>query len=142
MTEVENSEKKTHNHYHYSSLYKLVRIGSDVHVCVKQTKQTPENQLIYMVPVEDYYEKLLEAHINTAHGGRDRMFHYISKRWKIVKKSCEIFTSLCGTCSRKKGFAKQGLVVKPIITHGFNVRCQVDLVDFQSCPDGTYKMNF
>lgn len=34
---------------------------------------------------------------------------------------------------------KKGVVIRPITTDGFNVRGQVDLIDFQSTPDGEYK---
>lgn len=34
---------------------------------------------------------------------------------------------------------KKGLVVKPIIHSEMNSRCQVDLIDMQSNPDGQYK---
>lgn len=89
-----------------------------------------------MLPFEKYYEKLLEAHVQTGHGGRDRIFHNVEKKFKISRNACAIFVSLCESCNRKKGFARKGLVVKPIITNGFNVRCQIDLIDFQSCKDG------
>lgn len=44
----------------------------------------------------------------------------------------------------KKATPKEGVVVKPILSDGFNVCGQVDLVDFQSCPDGEYRylMNY
>lgn len=50
-----------------------------------------------------------------------------------------IFLQLCKTCLSKKGFPNTGIVVKPIISDDFNRRGQVDLVDFQSSPDGEYK---
>lgn len=92
-----------------------------------------------MVALEDYYEKLMEAHIQTDHGGRDKMLYYIKEKWRIIKSACEIFVSYCQTCNRKRVASKTGVVVKPIITDGFNVRDQVDLIDFQSsCRDGEY----
>lgn len=114
-----------------------MKIGVDAHVCIKRKKE--DSAIIYKVAVEDYYEKLLEAHIQTGHGGRDRMFYFANSKWAIPRRACAIFSSLCTTCDRKKGFAKKGVVVKPITTNGFNVRCQIDLVDFQSCPDGISK---
>ena len=98
---------------------------------------TPD-RFIYLIPIEDYYQKLSEAHIETGHGGRDRMLYYIKNKWKITRSACEIFISCCETCSRKKSTIQKGVVVKPIISHGFNARGQVDLIDFQSCKDGEY----
>ena len=33
---------------------------------------------------------------------------------------------------------KKSVVVKPIVSNEFNSRCQVDLIDMQSQPDGEY----
>ena len=39
----------------------------------------------------------------------------------------------------KRAAPKKGVVVTPIISDGFNVRGQIDLVYFQACSDGEYK---
>lgn len=59
-------------------------------------------------------------------------------------RACALFASLCQICVRKRAVPKKGVVVRPILSDGFNVRGQVDLVDFQSCPDGDFKflMNY
>lgn len=141
LSEIDSGVTKTANHYHYQKHYYLAKIGSVTRVCVKKKKkndkpETEQSSLIYMIPFEEYYDKLKDAHIACGHGGRDRTHYQAGAKWKISKKSCGIFVSLCRTCSRKKGFARKNLVVKPITTDGFNMRCQIDLVDFQSCPDG------
>ncbi|KAL4119028.1 hypothetical protein QTP88_011901 [Uroleucon formosanum] len=50
----------------------------------------------------------------------------------------ETFLSICATCNNKKGVNRK-LVIKPIVSKDFNERGQIDLVDFQSLPDGKYK---
>lgn len=92
-----------------------------------------------MVPFEEYFSKLLEAHIQTGHGGRDTMLFYIKKKWRISRIACEIFIQCCSTCNRKRTTIRKGVVVKPITSKEFNSRGQVDLIDFQSNPDGEYK---
>ncbi|XP_051163768.1 KRAB-A domain-containing protein 2-like [Leptopilina boulardi] len=67
------------------------------------------------------------------------MLYYIKKKWKLSKQACELFVQCCETCTRKKALPKKGVVVKPITTNGFNMREQVDLIDFQSCCDGDFK---
>ncbi|KFD49282.1 hypothetical protein M513_09834 [Trichuris suis] len=42
-------------------------------------------------------------------------------------------------CQKKQKGAKKGVVVLPMVFSDFNSRCQVDLIDFQSHPDGEYK---
>lgn len=51
----------------------------------------------------------------------------------------EIFIHLCEPCQQKQKGFKKGVMVKPIISPEFNSRFQVDLIDFQSHPDGKYK---
>src|SRR5436309_4266617 len=66
------------------------------------------------------------------------MQYYIKEKYRITKVACEIFVSCCGTCNRKRIVPKRGVVIKPILSDGFNVRGQVDLIDFQSCHDGEF----
>lgn len=131
------SVKKTAQHYHFGKLYELVKIGNKIHVVLK--RKNTSDPFIYLICYENYFEKLLEAHVQTGHGGRDRMHFYTKNKWVISIKACAIFASLCQVCVRKRAAPKKGVVVKPILSNGFNVRGQVDLIDFQSCPDGEYK---
>jgi len=41
--------------------------------------------------------------------------------------------------SKERKSPEKGIVVKPIISRELNSRCQVDLVDMQTCKDGEYK---
>lgn len=138
----EPNVKRTYFHYHYDKLYELVTIGSEVKII--ERRKLGSESMIYMLPYEDYFDKLLETHIQTGHGGRDRMFFYAQKKWRITRPACQLFASMCRTCTRKRVVPHKGVVIKPIISDGFNARGQVDLIDFQSCPDGEYKflMNY
>lgn len=46
---------------------------------------------------------------------------------------------MCSVCHEKKTKKKRGLVSKPILHSEMNSRCQVDLIDFQTQPDGNFK---
>ncbi|XP_022170651.1 KRAB-A domain-containing protein 2-like [Myzus persicae] len=50
-----------------------------------------------------------------------------------------LFLSLCVQCQTKQKVPKKGIVIKPIISRELNFRCQVDLVDMQTCKDGEFK---
>ncbi|XP_043462868.1 KRAB-A domain-containing protein 2-like [Leptopilina heterotoma] len=102
-------------------------------------RSDPSQPTIFMVAIEDYYDKLSEAHVRTGHGGRDKMMFYSKDKWKISKTACQMFVSFCKTCDRIRAAPKTGVVIKPIVSDGFNMRGQVDLIDLQSCPDGDYK---
>ena len=47
------------------------------------------------------------------------------------------FASGCGLVAAVAPHGREGH--KPILTHGFGARGQVDLIDMQSCPDGGLK---
>lgn len=135
--------KKTSQHRHYESLYDLVKIVSSNYM-VYLKRENPQDLLVQKISMEEFYPKLMDAHLKTGHGGRDKLLHYAEKLWVITKDACSLFVSMCKTCSRKKTAPKAGVVIKPIISDDFNMRGQVDLIDFQSCPDGDYKflMNY
>lgn len=79
-------------------------------------------------------------HLNIGHGGRNRLEQKARiKSCGITRKAIMIFLSLCKQCQLKRKQPKKGLVVKPIISNALNSRCQVDLIDIQSQPDGDYR---
>lgn len=87
---------------------------------------------------EDLYDKIKSFHINTGHGGNVKLRMAVQKEYYIPRPAIEIFLTVCQTCSCKKSMNRK-LVIKPITSNDFNERGQVDLIDFQSVPDGKYK---
>lgn len=49
------------------------------------------------------------------------------------------YLGLCEECQKKKSKTSKHIVVKPIISNDMNSRCQMDLIDMQSQPDGEYR---
>ncbi len=62
----------------------------------------------------------------------------------IRHELCKMFTNMCPICiiQVKHNWPVTG--IKPIITHGFETQGQVDLINFQSMPDGDicFLMNY
>ena len=50
-----------------------------------------------------------------------------------------MYLSTCQQCEEKRPRTKKHLVVAPILSEAFNSRAQVDLINFESEPDGDYK---
>ena len=96
----------------------------------------------YIVALEDLFDVILNAHIACGHGGvRRTLFHLknIDKIGNITKEQVTLFVSLCFICKKKVQMGKNlqkknGKLVKPIISRGFNHRIQVDLIDLSSFP--------
>ncbi|KAL4090899.1 hypothetical protein QTP88_025657 [Uroleucon formosanum] len=81
---------------------------------------------------------IIAYHIRTGHGGIGKMRAVLSKQYSIPRPAIETFLSIYVTCNNEKGVNRK-LVIKPIVSKDFNGRGQIDLVDFQSLPDGKYK---
>lgn len=100
-----------------------------------------ENEnILYYTRENELYDVLKNTHSSIGHGGRDRMIKKLSIKYKNIATSViELFLSLCEPCQQKQKGIKKGIVVKPMVFNEFNSRCQVDLIDFQSHPDGKYR---
>ena len=93
------------------------------------------------VRIEDIFNVLHEKHISaTGHGGMEILHKEVSVTYaNITQKQVKYFVESCSKCYLKKSKARKGIVVKPIVSNDFNSRCQIDLIDMQSQPDGEYK---
>ncbi len=52
---------------------------------------------------------------------------------------CEIFPKHCPVCVRGKIRKKAKAGHQPLLTRGMNICAQIDLIDFQSMPDGLFQ---
>lgn len=99
-----------------------------------------DNVVLYYVPTSELFDILQVTHVLIGHGGRDRMIKELGNKYKnITRSGIETFLNFCKPYQQKQKGSKKGVVVKPIISPNFNSRCQVDLIDFQSHPDGKFK---
>jgi len=105
---------------------------------VKRLKHKESGKILFRT--EDFYEVLRRAHEETVHGGRDVMLNNLrAKYYNINQAVVQKFVSICGICERKRNRVQSKDVKKPILTEDLNGRCQIDLIDYQSRPDGEYK---
>ncbi|XP_060845364.1 KRAB-A domain-containing protein 2-like [Rhopalosiphum padi] len=86
------------------------------------------------------FDIIQQTHIQTGHGGRTRMIKELQCKYKnIIYEIVMLYLSLCIQCQTKQKAPRKGIVVKPLISSELNSRCQIDLVDMQTCKDGEYK---
>lgn len=131
------SQHRTPIEYYWTSKYDVMNTANEELLIFR--RKSSQDPTVHIIPREEYFRVLKETHISCGHGGRDKMLHAIKSKFYIPKKAIEIFIALCPTCETKKNIPKKGIVTRPIISHDFNIRGQVDLMDFQSCPDDEYK---
>ncbi|VEN35518.1 unnamed protein product, partial [Callosobruchus maculatus] len=67
------------------------------------------------------------------------MIHNLKTKYDVGRYAIEKFLETCEVCQKKKNKSHANLTIKPIISTNFNSRGQVDLMDFQSCPDNEYR---
>lgn len=131
------SSTRTSMQYYWMSKYDVMTTANVDHLIFK--RKSAKDPMTLIIPREEYFEVLMEAHKSCGHGGRDKILNLIKSRFYIPKKAVEIFVSHCPTCANKRNVPKKGIISNPIASQDFNVRGQVDLIDFRSCPDGEYK---
>lgn len=93
---------------------------------------------------ETVFKTVKDVHTACGHKGDRKTHQKICEEYaNITRKIVESFIRQCERCTEKlKKKEKKGLVVRPITVKDFNARGQVDLVDFQSLPDGDFKYTF
>jgi hypothetical protein len=138
-TVAEISSSKSRHQYYILNKFEVLTCG-DVEKLIKKRKSS-EDSPIYYATIEDTYDIISKAHVATGHGGRDRMLKHLAKKYaNITTEAVELFKSYCLVCQEKRKRPKTtGVVVRPILSKEFNSRCQVDLIDMQSSPQGQFK---
>ncbi|XP_049874566.1 KRAB-A domain-containing protein 2-like [Pectinophora gossypiella] len=130
-------KRPTTKHYHHARKYDVMNIGNQKVLIMK--RKDISDPVVQIIPTDEYYQKILDAHIATGHGRRDKIVHTLKDKYVVPIFAVSIFLNLCKTCLAKKSFPKKGIVVKPLISDDFNRRGQIDLVDFQTSPDQEYE---
>lgn len=133
----QKNSKKSRREYYLLQMYDVMKVGDQQHV-IKKVKEK-NDPLIYVIPEEELFERLLDIHISCGHGSRDKMINIVQQKYFIPRPCVEMFLKACKYCQTKKNKIVSKIVVKPITSKDFMTRGQVDLIDFQSIPDGEYK---
>ncbi len=89
--------------------------------------------------LEKVFADLLLAYGPDHNKGRILYSRLVAIVHKVPRSICNLSTDLCPRCIEHHQWNKPTAGLRPIVTDGFNVCGQVDLVDFQSMPDGDFK---
>ena len=90
-------------------------------------------------PIQYYVH--IEETLPLGHGGRALMVKELGKKYaNVTRDSILLFKSMCIDCQRKRVRPMtKGVVVRPILSKEFSACGQVDLIDMQSLPHGSFK---
>lgn len=119
--------------YRVIKRYDIQKVGSDFILISKSSDKA-------LVFVEQMYDIINDAHQATQHGGRQvTLKHLKEKYWNITQELVTLFIEGCDNCQMKRKKISKGMVVKPLVSNHMNSRCQIDLIDLQTRPDGEFK---
>ena len=87
------------------------------------------------------FADLLKIHVDGGHCKNKTFLQriVIAHGKSIPRWAAEAFVNCCPACVRRLPRKPSSAGHKPILTKGLGSRGQVDLIDFQSCPDGSFK---
>lgn len=145
--ELGKAVQKVHSQvYAWAKKYELVTFkGSNILIFKGGADGDSETLALDQAQVVSHhgrvFEDLLKIHIDGGHCkaktflARIKIAHGKS----IPRWAAEAFVNHCPSCVRRLPRKPSSAGHKPILTKGLGSRGQVDLIDFQSCPDGSFK---
>ncbi|KRZ67856.1 KRAB-A domain-containing protein 2 [Trichinella papuae] len=82
------------------------------------------------------------AHQKIGHGGeKKKTFLEAQNKWtNVTQEACYLILTFCEECHKKRARKlPKSLVVKPLVSTNLMSQAQVDLINFQTMPDGDFK---
>ena len=132
--------------YAWAKKYELVALGSSKVLVFKDEDNGDADSLAFdRAKVVSHrgrvFDDLLKIHLNGGHcKARTFQTRIVTAHGKSIPRwVAETFVSCCPTCVRRLLRKPSSAGHKPILTKGLGSRGQVDLIDFQSCPDKDFK---
>ncbi|XP_068229732.1 KRAB-A domain-containing protein 2-like [Palaemon carinicauda] len=120
--------------------FKILRVGDDDRLIRK--RKGLETEFKNIVCFEEVHQAISVAHSAVGHGGEKKTSKEGQKKWaNLTIQYYQMFISFCIECQeKKKRRVHKDLVVKPVRSETFFFsRCQIDLINFQTLPDGEFK---
>ena len=98
------------------------------------------DDMVYVLHQGNMFEELMRIHEGAGHQ-KSRGFELrVKQHWcRVPRWVTELVVECCSQCNQRAVRKVSTAGHKPILTKGLGNRGQVDLIDFQSCPDGEYK---
>jgi len=146
ISTIENAKNKSMpkkiNAYHLIKQYTIIDVLSQKLLIEKL--EAPDAPIRYYAYIEQIFKIIHETHLYIGHYGINATDLAIGAKFaNVPRELITFYIENCGPCLKKKTRAsRNGLTFKPMISACFKSRGQVDLIDFQSNPDGEYKWVF
>ena len=89
----------------------------------------------------DAIREIHEVEAGNDHPKSKTLYKRVSARHgkSVPRWVCEVFPQFCPVCIRSRPRKTTTAGHQPLLTRGMNVRAQIDLIDYQSMPDGPFQ---
>jgi hypothetical protein len=116
----------------------LVACPDDVISVAVVDKTVDMDTVKRIIYFEAAYTGIKRAHGQDHTKGR-MLYACLGEQFKSIgRKLCKMFADMCPICITRMKCNWPVAGIKPIITHSFGTQGQVDLIDFQSMPNGDF----
>ena len=138
------------NIHDWNNKFSIIEDGVGGHMLVRRPKVIGDNDTVDIAELKrvTYLERVF-ADILAAHGDDHRKGRTLYSSLgdvvhNVPQDVYKIFTDLCAHCIQHHHRTCPTAGLHPIVTNGFNVHGQVNLIDFQIMPDGDFRflMNY
>lgn len=102
---VQKSMKKTNEQYYFLRQYEIFEVNG-IKTLIKK-RESESAPIKFILPMEQFYTKLLECHLATDHGSRAEMQLALKPNFSIPCSVIEIFLKCCKLCSEKEEVPKK-----------------------------------
>jgi hypothetical protein len=125
--------------YEWNRSFALVSLGGSIVVVARPPHIVGRDKDININYVKciTYFERVY-CDICRAHGQDHTRGQTLYGIDNIARDYCKLYTDLCPICIQCQTRSCPVAGLRPIVTYGLGTRGQVDLIDFQSMPDGSF----
>ena len=130
--------------HNWNKIYAIVASG-DSNILVSRPRNMAVEEIVdaefvkRITYLERVFSDLVVEHGTDHSKGRTLYTRVCAVISNVPRELCQHFTDTCPRCIERSQRTRSTAGLRPIITSGFNTRGQVDLIDFQSMPDGEFR---
>lgn len=126
------TQKKTPRIYWLLKHYDILDFEGEERLIVPMNNTN--SFVIFYCSSDMLFDILYKTHLSIGHAGRDRMVKKLNTQYKnITHSDVQTFLNLCETCQHKRKSVQSRTKSSYL-----DSRCQIDLIDYESHPDGKY----
>jgi hypothetical protein len=97
------------------------------------------DSVVKLTYFEAAYSNIRKCHLPDHTKGRTLYARVCQSYSNIGRSITKLYTETCPICISREVRNKPAAGIKPILTFGFGTRGQVDIIDFQSLPNGEFE---